>query len=108
MKQTIKLRESELKRMIAESVKRVLNEENTYTDANGDEWSDFDIECEIDFMFEHYYSLHEMSKQEVMEILQWAKDMGADGLSIISRAANKQIKFIEKCEQDLYKLYNSI
>lgn len=34
MKQTIKLRESELKRMIAESVKRVLNEQEITTYQN--------------------------------------------------------------------------
>ncbi len=39
MKQTIKLRESELKRMIAESVKRVLNEDTWY-DANPHKFSD--------------------------------------------------------------------
>lgn len=70
MKQTIKLKETELKHMIAETVKRVLNE-GTYTDPNGEEWDESSIKTEIELILEHYYGFNEMSKKEVIETLQW-------------------------------------
>ena len=108
MKQTIKLKESELKRMIAESVKRVLNEENTYTDPNGDELDESSIKTEIELLLEHYYGFNEMSKKEVIETLQWLKGMNIDGLSLIEKTFNEQIKLYEKGKEELCRLYESI
>lgn len=108
MKQTIKLKESELKHMIAESVKRVLNEEKVYTDPNGEEWDESSIKTEIELILEHYYGFNEMSKKEVIETLQWLKGMNIDGLSLIEKTFNQQIEFYEKGKEELIRLYESI
>ena len=108
MKQTIKLKESELKRMIAESVKRVLNEENTYTVTNGEELDESSIKTEIELLLEHYYGFNEMSKKEVIETLQYLKGMNIDGLSLIEKTFNEQIKLYEKGKEELIRLYESI
>ena len=108
MKRTIKLKETELKHMIAESVKRVLNEENTYTDPNGDELDESSIKTEIELLLEHYYGFNEMSKKEVIETLQWLKGMNIDGLSLIEKTFNEQINLYEKGKEELCRLYESI
>lgn len=104
MRKTIKLKENELGRIISESVKRVLRE-NTYVDSDGEEWDETDIEGEISFIFQNFSN---MDKQEVTETLQWIKNMGADGISLIRKVVNDEIKNIEQLEQKLVKLYNFV
>ena len=110
MKQTIKLKESELKRMIAESVKRVLNEENTYTDPNGDELDESSIKTEIELLLEHYYGFNEMSKKEVIETLQWLKGMNIDNICLQTEKGYypeklyKKIGFKEILEGTFYNI----
>lgn len=85
-----------------------MNEEKAYTDPNGEEWDESSIKTEIELILEHYYGFNEMSKKEVIEILQWLKGMNIDGLSLIEKTFNQQIEFYEKGKEELIRLYESI
>ena len=112
MRQIIRLNESELKRMISESIRRVLYG-NTYTDANGDEWDETYIERKIETLIEDYYGYRTMSKRDVIETLQWLKSM--DAVSLISKVVDYKMRrcsrlsyWYDSCKRDLLKLYNSL
>jgi hypothetical protein len=111
----IRLTESDLHRIVKQSVKKVLNEENTYTDENGEEYDDTSILVELEMIYEHYYTKKDMNKSEVIETLQWIKNIGADGVSLIREyeneeinRKNEEIKRIEKLTRDLLNLYQSV
>lgn len=106
MKRKIRLTEGDRHRIVREAIKRTLKE-NMYTDMDGEEWEEDDIELEFSYIFEHFGM--DDNRSEHIKMLKLLKNMiGDEGINYIRKAADEEITLVGQRERELIKTYNSL